>query len=42
MGGVGRRGIEAEGEADSTWSRELNLELNPRTLGSHPEPKADT
>ena len=32
---------EGEGEADSLLSREPNMELDPRTLGSRPEPKAD-
>ena len=31
---VGRGGTEAEGEADFLLSRELNVGLNPRTLGS--------
>ena len=30
------------GEADSLWSREPNVELDPRTPGSWPELKADT
>jgi len=33
---------EAEGEADSPLSREPNTGLDPRTLGSQPELKADT
>ena len=33
---------ERQGEADSPPSRELNVGLNPRTLGSQPELKADT
>jgi len=37
---TGSRG-GAEGEADSPLSRELNVGLHPRTLGSCPEPKAD-
>ena len=40
MSGVGV--AEGEGEADSPLSRELNLGLDPRTLRSRPEPKADT
>ena len=32
---------EGEGEADSLLSREADVELDPRTLGSRPEPKAD-
>ena len=32
---------EAEGEADSPPSREPNVGLHPRTLGSWPEPKAE-
>ena len=36
MGGV----AEGEGEADSQLSREPDLGLHPRTLGSRPEPKA--
>ena len=31
---------QAEGEAGSPWEPEAGL--NPRTLGSQPEPKADT
>ena len=34
-GGVG------EEEASSQWSREPDAGLDPRTLGSRPEPKAD-
>ena len=34
-------GAEGEGQADSTLSRELNMELDPRTPGSQPELKAD-
>ena len=33
--------VVGEEEADSQWSREPNARLNPRTLGSLPEPKAD-
>jgi len=32
---------EAEGEAGSPRSREPVVRLDPRTLGSSPEPKAD-
>ena len=32
--------VEAEGEAGSPWGRKPNAGLNPRTLGSCPEPKA--
>ena len=32
---------EGEGEAGSSLSREPNVALNPRTLGSRPEPKVD-
>ena len=32
---------EAEGEAGSLLSREPYARLDPRTLGSQPEPKAD-
>lgn len=32
---------EGKGEADFPLSREPDAELNPRTLGSWPEPKAD-
>ena len=32
--GQRRGGSEGEGEADSTWSREPDSELDPRTLGS--------
>ena len=32
----------AEGEADSLMSRESDEGLDPRVLGSCPEPKADT
>ena len=34
-------GAEGEGEADSPLSREADVGLDPRTLGSWPEPKAD-
>jgi len=34
-------GVEGEGEADSPLSREPDVGLDPRTLGSWPEPKAD-
>lgn len=34
-------GEEGEGEADSTLSMKPNAGLNPWTLGSRPEPKAD-
>ena len=34
-------GAEAEGEADSSLSRELDVGLDPRTPGSWPELKAD-
>ena len=34
-GGVG------EEEAGSQWSREPDAALDPKTLESHPEPKAD-
>ena len=33
--------VEAEGEAGSLWSREPNAGLDPRTLESQPERKAD-
>ena len=33
---------QAEGEAGSPLSRELDVRLDPRTLGSWPERKADT
>ena len=33
---------EGEGEAGSLLSREPDAGLDPRTLGSRPEPKADT
>ena len=33
---------EEEGEADSLLSSEPNVGLDPRTLGSRPQPKADT
>ena len=40
-----REGTQAEGvgegEAGSPLSREPNVGLDPRTLGSQPEPKAD-
>jgi len=36
------RGVaEGEGEADSPQSRDPDLGLDPRTLGSWSEPKAD-
>ena len=35
------RQAEAEGEADSPQSREPDVGLDPRTLGSGPELKAD-
>ena len=35
------RDAEAEGEAGSPQSQEPDVGLNPRTLGSQPEPKAD-
>ena len=39
----GRGGVaEAEGEAGSPLSREPEVGLDPRALGSLPEPKADT
>ena len=40
---MGRRGRGAvvEGEADSLLSREPDVGLDPRTLESRPEPKAD-
>lgn len=38
---AGRRG-RGKGEADPPLSREHNMGLNHRTLGSWPEPKADT
>ena len=34
-------GRGAKGEADCPLSREPHVGLNPRTLGSRPEPKAD-
>ena len=34
-------GAQGEGEADSPLSREPDLGLNTKTLGSWPEPKAD-
>lgn len=34
--------VEGEGEAGSLWTREPQVRLHPRTLGSQPEPKADT
>ena len=40
MGGGTER--DEEGEAGSPLSREPNVGLDPRTLGSWPEPKADT
>ena len=39
---AGERQAEGEGEADSPLSREPNARLDPRTLGSQPELKADT
>ena len=33
---------EGEGEAGSPMSRDPNSGFQPRTLGSQPEPKADT
>ena len=39
-GGVA--GGEGEGETGSPLSREADMGLDPRTLGSQPEPKADT
>ena len=35
------KGVEGEGEADSFLGREPEAGLDPRTLGSWPEPKAD-
>ena len=35
-------GAEGEGEADFSLSREPGVGLDARTLGSCPEPKADT
>ena len=35
------RNREAEREASSPWSKESNVGLDPRTLGSWPDPKAD-
>lgn len=35
------RGAEGEGEAESLLSRESNTGLDPWTLGSQPEPKAE-
>ena len=40
MGG-GEGGAEGEGEADAPQSREPGGELDPRTLRSGPEQKAD-
>ena len=37
----GRRGAEGEGETESPQSREPSMDLDPRTLGSSSEPKAD-
>jgi len=37
----GEKQAEAEGEADSPQSRDPDLGLNPRTLRSWSEPKAD-
>ena len=36
-----KQGGGAEAEADYPLSREPNAGLDPRTLESHPEPKAD-
>ena len=36
-----RAQAEGEGDADSSLSRELDAGLDPRTLRSCPEPKAD-
>ena len=33
---------KGEGEADSLLNREPDVDLDPRTLGPWPEPKADT
>ena len=43
MGGgiVRKKERGRKGETDSPLSREPNVGLNPRTLGSQPEPKAD-
>ena len=38
---MGRDRGEGKGEADSPLSREPDMGLDPRTLGSQPEPKAD-
>ena len=38
---MSRGRAEGEGEADSLLSRESYMGLNPRTLRSWPEPKAD-
>lgn len=35
-------GVEGKGEADSQISRDPDVRLNPKTVGSRPEPKADT
>ena len=37
-----RESTEGEGEADSLLSREPDMGLDPRTLRSQPEPKADS
>ena len=37
-----RIGADREGEADSLLSKEPDKGLDPRTLRSRPEPKADT
>ena len=39
MCGVG--GAEGEGQADSPLSREPDAGLDPKTMRSRPEPKAD-
>ena len=39
---VGGVGVGGDGEADSLLSRDPNAGLDPRTLGSWPEPKEDT
>ena len=38
---IGEQQSEAEGEAGSPPSKESDVGLNPRTLGSQPEPKTD-
>ena len=40
--GGGQGEAAGEGEADSPLSREPEVGLDPRALGSLPEPKADT